>query len=135
MEKPPVLDIDSDQRAWAAGLFEGEGSIGVCPRKTAVRLRLQVTSVDLDVVMRLTGILGGKVYGPYQAKQLRRDGQPKQPHYLWTTYGAPAEHALTLLLPWFGKRRKDAARRALAQLKDPAPRTRDTTTGRFIPCS
>ena len=48
--------------AWAAGLFEGEGTITRCDGR--LHLRMQLT--DLEVLERFAEIVGtGKIYGPY----------------------------------------------------------------------
>ena len=51
------------ERAWAAGLFEGEGSIS---SSAAQRPRLQLKMTNEESVRRFASAMGvGKVYGPY----------------------------------------------------------------------
>jgi hypothetical protein len=52
------------QIAWAAGLFEGEGTIV----DSAGPVQLRVKMTDLDVLERLLDVFGvGEIYGPYES--------------------------------------------------------------------
>jgi hypothetical protein len=62
--------------AWAAGLFEGEGSI-VISREG--RVALQVHMTDEDVMRHLAEVLGGNITGPYQYQQ--PDGHKRKPFW------------------------------------------------------
>lgn len=58
-------------RAWAAGLFEGEGSIA---RREGNRVnhlwQVTLTSTDHDVVLAFHEVVEvGRIYGPYQPKR------------------------------------------------------------------
>jgi len=94
--------MDDQQRiAWAAGLFEGEGSIS-SSRERQVRLRLWMT--DEDVVRRFCEIVGvGHVKGPYGPY----DRGTKQ---LWAwdlIKKADVKKVLEMFQPWLGARRLD----------------------------
>lgn len=77
-----------EEIAWAAGFWEGEGSIGLnrgnghdgatCPYLAAS----QVTREPLD---RLARVLGGRVYGPYHRG--KRCNANAQPFYEWRLAG------------------------------------------------
>jgi hypothetical protein len=57
-QKPPLRDI-----AWAAGLFEGEGSVGLHSnhQRRYSRLRISVTSTDIEIVEFFHERWGGTV--------------------------------------------------------------------------
>ncbi len=66
----------SDDLAWAAGLFEGEGSI-VCNlihnRNNSYRTSVSMSSSDKDVLEKFTEIVErGTVLGPYKSKYPNR---------------------------------------------------------------
>lgn len=107
--------------AWAAGLFEGEGSIHANRINGRVYLLLNLSSTDRDVVERFHRIIGcGKVYGPYYEKN------PLRPRYSWHTKNkADSEQALKLLEPWLCERRIAKAaevRRLVAEQPPPSDR-------------
>lgn len=53
--------------AWAAGLFEGEGSVQVGNHGVGINITLAMT--DPEPVRKFAGITGAKVYGPYERRQ------------------------------------------------------------------
>lgn len=86
--------------AWAAGFFEGEGSITECRG----RLRAQLKNTDVEVLHRFADIVGvGVVYGPYRRRST--DGFRRKPAWLWVAEEYDALDALALLGPWLGRRR------------------------------
>ena len=97
--------------AWAAGLFEGEGSISATPERRNVPhgsvwryIRLSLGSTDEDVVRRFHEVAGcGSVGGPYQYKAERK------PHWQWSATGAKADAFLEEILPLLGERRQRRA--------------------------
>lgn len=104
-----------DRLAWAAGLFEGEGSIqtrGVRPGKTgkACHTSLHLTTTDEDVAQMFAAAVGcGKVYGPY-----RQSGNRK-PHWRWTLHDLAAiRRVLEQFANYLGVRRSVVAVNALA---------------------
>jgi hypothetical protein len=94
--------------AWAAGLFEGEGTIGV--RKTpGCQVYISLTSTDEDVVREFARVVdAGKVYGPYQYDEKRK------PFWKWNCDGMNGVRVLEDLLPWFLSRRAARAREVIA---------------------
>jgi hypothetical protein len=86
--------------AWAAGLFEGEGTIVIDAR----RVRLTVRMTDEDVLTHFRDVVGGHVYGPYQYQQ--PDGHVRKPFWVWHSDGQDAAAVARLLEPWLGKRRR-----------------------------
>lgn len=89
------MEESTEQRAidlaWAAGLFEGEGSFLLTRQSTARRrgyLNLKVTMTDEDIVRKLHRILGvGRVTGPFV-----NAGDPGhwKPHWRWDARGRAA---------------------------------------------
>lgn len=103
--------------AWAAGLFEGEGSISVHTATrsghTYRRLCIALGSTDEDVIRAFQRAVGvGNVngpYGPYPGSN--------RPCWRWQITGTKAEAVLDRLLPFLGARRTARAeevRRACA---------------------
>jgi len=108
--------MDTAEIAWAAGLFEGEGCIGVWKtQKNHVLplIRLTITMTDRDVLERFCAVVQcGKVGGE------RRYGRPHhKPAFVWCISNrSDVERILLALLPWFGERRSAKAREALAEI-------------------
>jgi ribosomal protein S27AE len=93
--------------AWAAGLFEGEGSIAILGN--SVRLHLAMT--DEDTVYRFREIVG---VGGICIRRIRRT----QPLHTWhLNKRADVERVLTLLLPWLSSRRTARAMEALGVIE------------------
>ena len=94
--------------AWAAGLFEGEGSI-IRRRKKETNLVLATT--DFDVLSKFCSILGhGRIYGPYTRPNTK-------PIWRWSCSGSKNCIAiLAALWTFLGVRRKERAALAMADL-------------------
>ena len=87
--------------AWAAGLFEGEGSITQSGGRLFVRL-------DEDVVLRFAEIARhGDVYGPY--KHQGKDGSARKPYWVWLAPEYDALEVLEMLWPCLSERRREQA--------------------------
>jgi hypothetical protein len=82
-------------KAWAAGLFEGEGTITIRKARLANREKsdtvdIQLSSVDEDVVRKFCDVVNrGAVYGPYGPYQKNR-----QKFWKWSAYGENAKIVL-----------------------------------------
>lgn len=88
---------------WAAGLFEGEGSVTVC----GGRRRLQMKMTMEESVRRFHVAVGvGTVYGPYAHKS--PDRHPRSPFFMWVAEGADADEAVELLFPLLSEWRRAA---------------------------
>lgn len=84
--------------AWAAGLFEGEGTITVCRGRT----RLAVKMTDEEAVRRFTSVIRtGKMYGPYGPYESQMGTLPT---YVWIAESESARRAANRMLPWLGDR-------------------------------
>ncbi len=96
--------------AWAAGLFEGEGCVGIYPRPSGkVQIQIRLGMTDQDVVERFASIMGcGSI----------RKGQPgtggEKPIYEWCVYEAErVREIVELLRPHLGIRRLAKAEEVL----------------------
>ncbi len=104
----------SEQIAWAAGLFEGEGCWNAYQRrekngKMQVQARLAMT--DEDVVDRFAAVVG---FGTVRRNVIRRPGSTDKPLTEWYTQRRDTVRALIVMfLPYMGERR---SARALAIL-------------------
>lgn len=93
-------------REWAAGLFEGEGSISPLRRGEHTYPNLQLAMTDEDVVARFVAAVGvGRMrgpYGPYESK----DGSVRKPAWQWSASGVNARAIMAWMLPLLGARRR-----------------------------
>lgn len=88
--------------AWAAGIFEGEGTIGW--NKTRHYPNLGLITTDEDVIDRFHEIVqAGHVY-----KNRKITGLGSKQQYIWNagSIGDVRHVAKTVLLPWMGRRRR-----------------------------
>jgi hypothetical protein len=111
---------DALEVAWAAGLFEGEGSIHANTIKGRIYLLLNLSSNDRDVVERFARAIGcGRVYGPYL------DKNATNPRWSWHAKSkADSAHALSLLEPFLCVRRRAKLAEVRARVEaQPAPQT------------
>lgn len=100
-----MVDSTNPEIAWAAGLFEGEGSITHVHGRT--QLRIQMT--DYEVLERFLEIIGaGKIYGPYSRQE--RDSYTRKPRWIWVCDGPMVRTIFKTLAPWLSTRRRDRAR-------------------------
>lgn len=99
--------------AWAAGFFDGEGTIDARPRQRAhrceYRLSLYVGQVDPRPLRLLAVLFGGSVAS-------RRAGRRGRPMWMWRVTGVGAETTLRTLLPYLIVK-AEQARLALALRK------------------
>ena len=109
--------MSSRETAWAAGLFEGEGSIvrhGVpldAGRRPHWQLTLRMT--DRDIVDRFAAWAGiGKVY----AEKPKANPKHKDTFLYIVSARRDVYDVLRRLRPWFGERRGWRAKEAMAEL-------------------
>lgn len=105
------MDLAVDSLAWAAGVFEGEGCIGVrkhAQYKDSVYSRMTISMTDADVIQRFRDAVGvGTVQGPHN--------YGNKPVYRWYVGTVKEVEALILrLAPWLSSRRLVQAVNALA---------------------
>jgi len=102
----------SEEIAFAAGLFEGEGWAGVGSNHGG-RTRsgsMQIQMCDREPLERFFEAVGaGKLYGPYQRKGVGR------PIYRWiATRSKEVHHVARLLWPFLSPRRQQQLETAIA---------------------
>lgn len=104
--------------AYAAGLFEGEGSLHVQHRSDNSRSPIAVMKIsmtDEDVVRKFHEIVGvGSVGGPWADKR----SESYKPIWRWTTYGSKAKALCGQLWPWLGQRRRERITQVFGELDD-----------------
>jgi hypothetical protein len=95
--------------AWAAGLFDGEGSVSIycyplLPGKQphCRNIQLQLSNTHEATVRRFAALAGVGNVSVY-SRRFR-----KRPQWRWDTAAANAEHVLCLLLPWLVTKREQA---------------------------
>lgn len=80
--------------AWAAGLFDGEGWIGINKLPSGHYLRMALMSTSKELVDRFHSTIGvGKINGPYIVKD-------HKPAYQWRASSKEAEQVIELLSPY-----------------------------------
>lgn len=99
---PPPVEVVSTaspmEWAWAAGFFDGEGTVGtVRQTNSAPALRLQVSNTHAPTLERLCEIFAaGKVWGPIKTSNPRQ----KPVYRLEVARKAEVERCLRCLLPF-----------------------------------
>jgi hypothetical protein len=102
--KNTVVRTFDPEVSWAAGFFEGEGTI----TESSGRLVVRLNNTDPEPVYRFAGIVGfGEVYGPYQ--YAGRDGFRRKPFWVSLAEEYEALEVLELLWPWLSSRRRSRA--------------------------
>lgn len=109
-----MRDVDI---AWAVGLFEGEGCIGIWKTQKGRKLpliRLSLEMTDRDVVERFCEVVAcGRVTGPHVYKRPTN----RKPTYGWLISNrADVERILLMFQPWLGERRSSKAQEVLAEI-------------------
>lgn len=100
--------MSTPDEAFAAGLFEGEGTV-YADAKGYPHARICMT--DREPLERMLAICGGRIYGPYPTK--RDDWKPI---YRWDIWGWDAvEGFYAIVREWLCPRRLEQFRRTLAQ--------------------
>ena len=106
-----------DSLAWAAGLFDAEGSTSLSDHRSHAGYKVIEAAVTQgsatgppDELVRLRGVLGlGRTYGPYD-----QDGA-NEPIFRWRACTADdVRRGLHLLQPWLGGVKRSQAWKALA---------------------
>ena len=96
--------MQREDYAWAAGLFEGEGSFCLASaRRTQPNATLSMC--DEGTVKRFHEVIGcGQFYGPWQNKG---KGQNGAPYWRWSaTSYENVQAALAMMWPWLSPRRR-----------------------------
>lgn len=81
----------STELAWAAGFFDGEGSIGTPGR---LYVALGISQVARGPISKFEELFGGKVYAHHRSNPRHSDA------WRWVLTGRPAADALGGMLPY-----------------------------------
>ena len=84
--------------AWAAGLWDGEGSAGAYRMGQRLPImKLSLSQTNQEIVDRFFAAIGhvGRVYGPYPPHNTGR-----QPFWIWQLVGARSEEVMDRLWPY-----------------------------------
>ena len=119
-----MSDIDREQLAWAAGLFDGEGSISYCVRTqgkyTYPQIQLCVSQSGNGHAESLLArfqkaVCGlGMINGPYVNK-----GHGKKPRWHWSTAKFETIQAVVCMLwPWLHTTKRSDVVRVLTSYRD-----------------
>lgn len=95
------MDINREELAWAAGLFDGEGSIYIRKEKAKTSdrilkyIQIDIGQTDRQVLDRFQKAVNGlgKVYGPYTT----RSRVHKEWNQRWEFKGASFEHVQAII--------------------------------------
>ena len=103
--------INREDLAWAAGLFEGEGSFTFARRGKYVSIVAELGMTDEDRVKRFQEVLGiGNT--TVHTKPIKTHWKTM---YLWKTGSFEGVQAvISMLWPWLGPRRRNRAKEILA---------------------
>lgn len=95
--------------AWAAGLFEGEGSAVCRPmsyRRKGLQRRLQISMSDEDVLLRFREVVGAGGIRPLKPRK-HTGGRPQKPMFRWTcSKWSDTERIARALYPFLLSRRR-----------------------------
>lgn len=112
------MNIDREQLAWAAGVFDGEGNASTGLRTTHRWITVQVPQVHPELVDRFAKVVGvGNVRGPYQPRT--PNGKP---YWNWSVSAyKTAQHVAAVLWPWLGSVKREQFRTALVDYRSATP--------------
>ena len=120
LSKPPSFGVNRELLAWAAGVFEGEGSFSThnknrpgAPRPVRDRgMNAKVKMADEDVIRQFYAVVGvGSVTGPYPC-----DGAGSKLLWVWQVGSFEGvQHVMTVLWPWLKQRRRAKIKALLQQ--------------------
>jgi hypothetical protein len=111
--------LDEIALAWAAGFFEGEGSVTT----SGGRLVLRVNQTHPEPVERFATTIGlGRVYGPYLNRTRDRHRNQRKAFWVWLAIDSSAFDALEVLAPQLTERLLGRAQDVLATVERDVPR-------------
>lgn len=114
-----VREMSEVEKAWLAGLLEGEGSFMRLDRasRPGERPRLSCIMSDLDIIQRLADVTGVGIVKLHPTRDDNRLG--KKPLYSWiTTRHAEVRDICHAIRPHMGERRRAQIDRILDLLAD-----------------
>jgi hypothetical protein len=103
-----------DRIAWAAGFYEGEGSVTL----VAGRLTVQIKNNDREPLERFrAAVEAGTIYGPYSYPGGRLS---RKPFWVFVAGGGAALNIVRAIAPWLSQRRLGQILDALARIDGPS---------------
>ncbi len=112
--------------AWAAGLFEGEGTIG-CWKSGGKHCVATLRMTDEDVVRAFHGVMGiGSVTGPLSKG-------PHKPYWSWQVQNkAGIKKLIDMFRPYMGTRRLAKMAEVYPKVSTPDLRLKETWEPKFL---
>jgi hypothetical protein len=103
-----------EQLLWIAGLLEGEGSFELAKVGNYPRMRISCKMTDSDVIEKLRTTIGlGHIYKS-KSTQLKIDGTPCLPQFIYRLYKMNQVYDLCKeLFPFMGNRRQKQIQKLL----------------------
>jgi hypothetical protein len=130
MQGDPFSGTREIQLAWAAGFFDGEGTVGAdqdprTGRYRAINMEIPQSSANgvPDVLVRFREIIGvGNISGPHEP----RSPWSRLPRYRWLSGGLDnAEAVSALIWPWLGSVKRAQFENAIRLRRTGIRRNRD----------
>lgn len=98
-------DLSSEEIAWLAGIYEGEGS---CSITNGRAIRIEITMTDKDIIDRICNLTGlGRV------RILPSRNEKYKQAFNWGLGSLNAVSFLNVIMPWLGERRAARAKAAV----------------------
>lgn len=111
-----MIEVNRENLAWAAGFFDGEGTVGCRKGPKKVQLQLKVGQADPETLEKFLDAIGfGKIYGPYT-----HDKRPNRKP-MWNYTVTKHEHvqaAIAMMWPFLGTIKREDALRALTTYRN-----------------
>jgi len=100
--------IPDTEKAYIAGLFDGEGSIDFTKRKekkksgtyNCRKISMEITMTDQSVIRWVNEVLGCGTFSKKPKKGLRKDGTKYLMQYRWRCTFRDAYYVCCLIWPW-----------------------------------
>lgn len=104
-----------EQLAWAAGFFDGEGSIGLYKNKRGLMLHMDIGQANPYVLEKFLSVVGlGSVTGPRPRKNPNHS-----PHWSWDATGfEKCQAVIALLWIWLSPVKRAQAAAALTSARE-----------------
>ena len=86
MPQPNPKSWTREALIWAAGFFDGEGTVWSRPGKSHLIVGLTVGQSETKPLEHFVALFGGRVYGPFSTIN-PSNGEPAKPTYRWQLGG------------------------------------------------
>lgn len=100
------MDLINTDKAWAAGIIDGEGCVSiVCNRsRKAFNLRVHVTNTDMKMLLKLQLMFGGRIYG----NSAKNQPAHYKERWYWVVHCKNAHDVLITTLPYLVTKKEQA---------------------------